>query len=111
MNTRWTYYLEGTQVHPLNTRSLRIKETLEDEYIHDYRKSLEGSIVLMNDYKNNHLDYDFIKGLETTKLHEKLTFQMHDGGTLAFTGEFTILDCKFNERQGICEFQVQPVDD
>ena len=101
---RWTYFIEDIQVFPMNTRSYKIKNELEDEYIHAYRKTLDGEPVFVGD------DYDYIKTLESEHRFEKFTFKIYDNSVEHFAGEFTINDCSFDDYKHNCSITITPRD-
>jgi len=102
---RWTYFIESIEVFPGNTRENKIKDTLTDDVLYAFRKSLDGSIFLHGD------DYTYLKTLESTRKDDKFTFQIYDTSTLYFTGEFTIYDCKFDDYKRTCEIKVTARDE
>lgn len=105
---RWTYYIEGTQVFPLNTRSLRFKEALETGFIYAYRKTLDGNITLTD--RQEITDYSLIKNLESTQRYDKFNFKVYDNGVEYFNGEFIIEDCSFDDYKRSCTIKITPRD-
>lgn len=101
---RWTYYIEGHQVFPMNTRGYEIKNNLDDSIIHAYRRLTPDSLVLVGD------DYEYIKSLESQFRFNKFSLQVHDNGTLHVGGEFTINDCSFDDYKSNCTVKITPRD-
>jgi hypothetical protein len=101
---RWTYYIEGNQGFPMNTRSYEIKNNLTDDVIHAYRRVLPEILVLVGD------DYEYIKTLERESRFEKFTVEVHDSGTIHCSGEFTINDCSFDGYKSNCTIKLTPRD-
>jgi hypothetical protein len=97
---RWTYQIDGVQVFPGNPRENRIKETLENGLIWDYRKAFNGTIYLQD------ADYDYLKTLEETGKHSKHSLQIFDNSTLHHTCEFTIYNCEFDSHARVCTIKV-----
>jgi uncharacterized protein (TIGR02145 family) len=90
MNNRWTYTIDGVQIHPLNTRSYELKWELEDQFIYDYRLGFNGTVVL------NGTDYDYLRTLELSKRFAKITFKIFDTGIEVYNGLFLMSDCEFD---------------
>lgn len=89
---RFTYYIDDVQVTPMNTRDGKIKDTLEEDLIYAYRNGYNNPITLQD------TDYDYIKTIEATAIHEKHTFLIDDSVLLKqLTFEFTIYDCEFDD--------------
>jgi hypothetical protein len=101
---RWTYYIEGRQVYPMNTRSYEIKNNLENDLIYAYRRILPDSLVLVNN------DYEYLKTLEKDYRFEKFSVVVHDNGALHCSGEFTINDCAFDDYKSNCSVKLTPRD-
>lgn len=95
----WTFYIDEVQVYPQNQRSLKITEKWEDNFIRDYRKSLSGDIVLMNNHKESRLDYDYLKTLEATGVRNKHTLVIQETSLEDITFEFTFADVNFDEQK------------
>lgn len=101
---RWQFFIEGSEIEPLNQRDITLKQTLENDIIHAYRTTLDGSIELMDE------GYTLMKNLERTRPFDKFNCQMFDSGKLAFNGEFTINDCEFDDYKSTCNIKVTPRD-
>jgi hypothetical protein len=105
---KWAFYIDGIrEVHPDNVRELQVKVDLENEFIHDYRKKLEGPITLNNLESD---DFDFMKAIEETGKDAKHSFDAFENGQLSTHSEFTIYDCDFDNHKSSCGIKITPRD-
>lgn len=101
---RWTHHIESVLINPMNQRDMKISDTLENEYIYAYRKTLDGGLTLIGD------DYLLIESYKTTRRFDKFTYEIRDNGTLNSSYEFTIEDCHFYPRTNTVTIKVTPRD-
>lgn len=104
----YTYFIDDRQVFPWNRRELGITVSYEDEFIRDYRKTLDGNITLINDPSQGITDYDYIKDIEIEE--GKHTLTIYESGAEHFKAEFTIADISFDDYKSTAVIKVQKRD-
>ena len=111
-NNEYRYYIgEGerdlnfryTEVFPINTDSLSITSSREQDRIF-FRRKLNGNPILIN---NDTLsDYDLLKNIETKSLQfpiRQFVFKITRRGNEFWKGFFNALTCKFDDDRCTCE--------
>jgi hypothetical protein len=96
----WSQYINGVEIHPMNTRSGEIGEYKE---VGRKRIKYPSSVVLIGD------DYDFAKQVE--KLKTKNTFEIKKNDVTKVRGEFVRNDMQFDDYKKVCTISTNAFDD
>jgi hypothetical protein len=102
----WTVDINDRRMTPYSMNGNKVQEFIEDVF--RVRNKFNGSLVFINNVKNNIDDYTYIKTLDKSIKH---TIIIKQSGNIRFSGEFSYYACEFFDDEEKVIFTPETRDD